>query len=109
MFTVGSFATDVASGFLGGVASSLVALYVAYRFVDARLHLKERREDEAQRAAARAEMRTASLTAVHNELESAAALAQRLLTELPTGGIPYPGYDLTGWPLVSQAPFFTTL
>jgi hypothetical protein len=68
MLTVGSFGADVASGLLGGLASSLVALYVAYRFVDARLHLKERQEDEARREAARAEMRTASLTAVHNEL-----------------------------------------
>jgi hypothetical protein len=104
-----SFGTDVLSGFLGGLASSLVALYLAYLFVDSRLHLKQRREDETQREAAREEMRTASLTAVHHELESAAALTQTLLAELPTGGIPYPGYDLTGWPLVSQAPVFTTL
>jgi hypothetical protein len=104
-----SFWTDTASGFVGGLAASLIALYVAYRFVDSRLHLRQRRESEAQQEAARREMRQAVLSAVHRELEANAATVQVLLTELPKGGIPYPGFDLTGWPLVSQASVFTAL
>ena len=49
------------------------------------------------------------MTSVHKEPESSAADLQTLLSELPTGAIPYPGLDLTSWPLVSRALIFTTL
>jgi hypothetical protein len=87
----------------------LVALAIAYKFVDSRLDLRQRRDAEAKERAARAEMRTSVLTAVHGELESAAATVQMWLTALPKGEIPFPGFDVTGWPLVSQASVFTAL
>lgn len=54
-------------------------------------------------------MRQSVLGAVHRELESSAARVQLFLSELPRGGVPYPGFDVTGWPLVAQASVFTTL
>jgi hypothetical protein len=49
------------------------------------------------------------LRSVHKELESSAAKAEQLLEELPKDSYPYPGYDLTGWSLVSQEGIFITL
>lgn len=48
------------------------------------------------------------LQAVHGELESNAAQLTTALEELPKGGIPYPGFDTIGWPLLAQAPIFET-
>jgi hypothetical protein len=66
---------------------------------------RTRKEAVEQRLATR----EAILCAVHGELESSAALRQTAPKELPAGGIPYPGFDVTGWPLVSQVAALTTL
>jgi hypothetical protein len=105
------------SGFLSGLVAELIAgtiagivvLYAAYRFVEPRLGLLEqhrkREEEERQRIA----LRGAVLKALHRELESSAALLQRMMKYLPKEQYPYPGFDLTGWPLVTQIAAFTAL
>jgi hypothetical protein len=105
------------SGFLSGLIGNVVAgavvgllvLYVGYRFVERRLRLEERGERAREAEAQRKQNLEAVLQAVHDELESNAAQLTTALKELPTGGIPYPLFDLTFWPLVSAPVIFTTL
>jgi len=103
------FISGLLTGLISSAAAGGLVLYLGYRYVEQALRLQDasdrRREVDAQRE----QNRTSVLGAIHAELQSAAAHLQTLLTQLPTGAIPYPGFDLTGWPLASQAVIFTTL
>jgi chromosome segregation ATPase len=97
------------SSFLADVAAGAVLLVAGYLLVERRLHLRERSERRKEAFERRQTTREAILRATHGELESNAALLQTALKELPTGGIPYPGFDVNGWSLVSQIAALTTL
>jgi hypothetical protein len=49
------------------------------------------------------------LEAILAELHSNAAYVQTWLKEIPAGGTPTPGFDVTGWDLASQVAVMTTL
>jgi hypothetical protein len=104
-----SFWNDFLTNVAASVAAGLVLLYLTYLFIDHRLHLRDRAEREEADRKARAETREAVLTAVLEELQDNAARVQVWLKILPKGHIPYPGFNATGWPLIAQAPVFTTL
>jgi len=102
---IASFWSDLASGVLTGLIVSALTLLQRGCSSDRRYDLKRLRHDRQTRD----DMRTAVLSAVHRELESNAAHVQTFLRELPKGAVPWPGFDTTGWPLISQAIVFTTL
>ncbi|HEX6702301.1 MAG TPA: hypothetical protein VF101_16360 [Gaiellaceae bacterium] len=104
-----SFGSEVAAGFISSAAGGALVLYLGYRFVEQKLRLQDTSARRLERDLEREQARVAVLGAIHSELEGAATLLGVMLAELPQGAIPYPGFDLTGWPLVSQAVVFTTL
>jgi len=103
------FLNGFLSNFLADLAAGALLLSVGYVVFDRTLHLRERAERREEAAEQRQRTREAILGAVHAELESNAAQLQTALTELPRGNLLYPGFEVTGWPLISQLAAFTTL
>jgi len=69
-----------------------------YLAINRLLGLRERRKSERQTP-------EAFLKIVHVELLNDAAHRTRFSEELPAMQVPYPGFQVEGWPLVSQAQF----
>jgi hypothetical protein len=101
----GQLGTD----FLTSVAAGAVLLGLGYLFVERRLNLREARDRRSQAEEANENMRIAVLRSVHSELESSASHLQICLVALKRGDLPSPGFDVTGWPLVTQVAAFITL
>jgi hypothetical protein len=80
----------------GGVGLGLFG--IGYLVVNKRLPARERKESRAR-----------VLKAVLGELYSNAAQLTTAEAELPTGGIPYPLFDVGMWHVLSEATIFTTL
>jgi hypothetical protein len=94
---------------LAAIIAGAVVLFVAYIVVEPKLGLLDakRRRDESE--VQRQMIRTAILKAVHREMEDSAARLQERVAALSKDEYPYPGFDLTGWPLVIQIAAFTAL
>lgn len=105
----GGFLSGLLGGFAADVAAGALVLYLGYRFVEKKLRLEERGERTRDAEAQRKQNLAAVLQSVHGELESNAAQLTTALKELPTGGILYPLFDVTMWPLASAPVIFTTL
>jgi hypothetical protein len=103
------FASGLVAGLLSSAIAGALVLYLGYRFVEQRLRLQDASARRRERDFEREQNRASVLGAIHSELEGAAAYLQLMLEALPRGHIPYPGFDITGWPLVSQVVVFTTL
>jgi hypothetical protein len=102
--------TSFWTGFASSVAGGLLVLIAAYFLVENRLHLRDARDRRIEHDLERENIRRSVLQAVLSELQSAAAYLPTWLRELPGGkGIPTPGFDANGWPLVSQVSAITTL
>jgi len=97
------FLSGLFGGFVADFAAGALVLYLGYRIVERRLRLEDRTERLREAEAHREQNLKAVLGSVHTELESNAAQLTTALRELPKGGIPYPLFELTMWPLVSDA------
>jgi hypothetical protein len=100
---------EALTSFLTNVAAGAVVLFLGYLFVERRLQLREQRDRRAQADAANASIRTATLRSVHAELESNASHLRVCIDALRAGDLPTPGFDVTGWSLLSQVEAFLTL
>jgi len=99
------------AGFLADVVAGAALLYLGYKLIDQKFHLKER-ERQAREAAETKERNLKSvLGAVHGELLSNAGQLNTALTEMPKPSEPilYPLFDVAMWPLVSSPVILTTL
>jgi hypothetical protein len=99
------FLIGLAQTVLGGIAVA----GAVYLLIERRLRLKDASDHRRALDAQHDENRTTVLDAVCAELEGAAGMLHTFVTTLKAGTIPYPGFDVTGWVLVSQAVIFTTL
>lgn len=104
-----AFLRDVASGFVGNLLAGLLLLVLAYWFVDNKLHLRQRANARADEEQARARIRESVLTAVLEELKSNAARLREFIAVLEKTHIPTPGFDTTGWELISQIAAFAAM
>lgn len=97
---------QAASGIIAGILSGAIVLVVGYLAIDNRLHLKERRDQSEREQKGRQVIRRAVLSHVLGELRSNASLLRKWRKYLTDAdpGVPYPGFDVTGWNLVSQMP-----
>jgi hypothetical protein len=86
------------SGFLGALAAGVILLILGSLVVAHFVDLRERRRS-----------RLSVLKAMAGELYSNAAQLTVALHELPTGGVPFPLFDVGMWAVLSQATVFTTL
>lgn len=104
-----AFLRDVASGFVGNFLAGLLLLGLAYWFVDNKLQLRQRADARADEEVARGQVREAVMGAVLAELISNAVRLREFVAVLEKGHIPAPGFDTTGWELISQVTAFASL
>jgi hypothetical protein len=101
-------------GFLGTLTASvlagLIVLWLGYLFVERKLRLTDRAHRAADAQEQRRVNREAVLSIVHAELESNADQLTNL-EQLPHEDqrLLYPLFDVSMWPLVTDAPIFTAL
>jgi hypothetical protein len=88
--------------FWPSLAAGVLVLALGYIAIDRLLGLRERVRDEAR-------TRHAVLQIVHGELLHNGSEVTTWREELPTMGIPFPGFELGGWQLVSQMDALLTL
>jgi hypothetical protein len=81
--------------FWPALAAGLIVLLVGYLAIDRLLGLRERATNERR-------TREGVLRIVHNELLHNASQHTTCREELPKMQIPFPGFELGGWHLVSQ-------
>jgi hypothetical protein len=89
----------------------VIVLWIAFRFVEAELSLRERSERQRESEEQRRQTREAVLKNVHAELESNASVLNTALGILG-GGQPlllFPLFDITLWPTVSSTGVFVSL
>jgi hypothetical protein len=103
------FVSGLIGNAMGGLIAGALLLWLAYHLVERRLRLEDMQQRRAEEFARREETRTSILRVIHGELEAAAGYVQVWLHELPTEAVPYPGFEINGWALVSQVTAFTTL
>jgi hypothetical protein len=101
------FGIQVAAGFVVGA----ILLFLGYLVIDRRLHLKERHDRAEREETDRGRIREHVLTHVLDELMSNAAALPIWKKALSANdlGVPYPGFDVAGWSLISQAPALLSL
>ncbi len=88
--------------FWPAVAAGVLVLALGYIAIERLLGLRERARNQAR-------TRNAVLQIVHGELLHNGSEVTTWEEELPTMGIPFPGFELGGWQLVSQMEALLTL
>lgn len=94
--------TSFFDGFWPALAAGVLVLALGYIAIDRLLGLRDR-------ARIHARTRNAALRIVHGELLHNGSEITTWEEELPTMGIPFPGFELGGWELVSQMEALLTL
>ena len=97
-----SFLVGLAQSILGG----FVVVVLGYLLLDHWLRLKDASDHRQALDAQRDANRTVVLESVLSELEGAAGALHTFSDAVAEGDVPFPGFDMTGWPLVSQAMVF---
>lgn len=94
--------TPFFDAFWPALAAGLIVLGVGYIVINWLLGLRDRARSEER-------IREAVLRIVHGELLHNASEVTTWREELPTMGVPFPGFELEGWRLVSQTDAFLSL
>ncbi len=92
------FLEGLASGVAAGVIAGLVVASLVYRFIEARLHLRQRDETA-----------TAVLQMIATELEWNHEMVEDFRNELTAEQMPYPGMSADGWVYLTQPGVMTAL
>lgn len=103
------FVRTVAAEAIAGIVAGVVVLGLGYLVVDKKLSLREALDRQRDHEVQRVINLRAVLGAVHGELEGAATQLTTGLTEIPSGGVMFPLFDCSMWPLVAEPAIFTTL
>lgn len=103
-----------ADAFLPGLAADAIAgalvLGFGYVAIDRRLRLEDKLQEAERERQRKLELRQSALRIVYGELESHASLFDVWETALGTAdAVPFPGFDVNGWFLVSQADVLASL
>jgi hypothetical protein len=105
------FGIQVGAGVVAGLVAGAILLSLGYWLIDRRLHLKARRDQVERDHESQRHMREQVLSHVLAELMSNATLLPVWKEALSpeSFGVPYPGFDVAGWLLISQAPALLVL
>lgn len=94
--------TPFFDAFWPALAAGVAVLVIGYLAINWLLGLRDRARNEKR-------TRKAVLQIVHNELLHNASEYTTWREELPTMGVPFPGFQLEGWNLVSQTDALLTV
>jgi hypothetical protein len=96
---------------LAGLIAGAILLFASYWFIERRFHLRERHDQAEREQQSRRDMREQVLSHVLEELKSNAAKLPDWKDALSAEdfGVPYPGFDVTGWSLIGQTPALIAL
>jgi hypothetical protein len=97
-----AFWPALAAGVISGIAAGVAVAIAGYLLIDRRLRLRER-------AATERRIRQSVLKLVHGELLSNASMVTTCRDVLPRLEVPFPGFEVTAWSLVSQAQALLTV
>jgi hypothetical protein len=93
---------DFGQQFAAELLAGTVVATAAYLVIERRLKLKQERRHAR-------ELSYDALEALRDELTHNRELATALRGSLPAGALPYLAFEVSGWEVVSQAPFLTSL
>jgi hypothetical protein len=99
---IASFLTDFANSVLANIIGGALVAFAVYFVIERRFRIREEQAKRTQTA-------HGILHALRDELEHNKRVADALLEHLPKQALPYSGFELTGWTLLSQVPAFTAI
>jgi hypothetical protein len=108
---LGSFGSLFWPTLVATIVGGAIVLSLGYLLVDKRLNLKDKADRDAEEESARTATREAVLSVAVGELQWAAARIPDYIEVLTTKDetIPSPGFEVNGWPLISQTPALRTV
>jgi hypothetical protein len=104
-----SFGANFWPNLWSNLLAGLVVVALAYFFVELRLHLRQRREDQEQERAHEWETIQTVLRAVQEELTHNTRQAELVVSHAQEEELPYPAFETNGWHLIAQSPVFMAL
>lgn len=109
---VASWCSEFVVALMAEIVGGAIVLFLGYVAIERRLRLRDSERHRQQEEGRKKEAREAVLRHVLGEIASAISSLDEWVPELAKRegwGVPYPGFDVTGWSIVADGAVLSTL